>query len=492
MDTMVYHIGNRKQVFINWDLIEPGYGVAWGGEKATSWEMPYGVRIAVHPPRIDLQRMVWPEYPWESLINVYSTLFEDEGRYRLYYECYHAGEGNAVSDLDAMLAYAESTDGVHWVKPKIGTIRFKGSVDNNLVYGLDLSLGRGAHGGTVFKDPNAPSDQRYKLVHMGREDGKSCVFGAVSPDGLRWKALERPLITDYVSDTQTVMRFDLEKGRYVGYFRGWEGRPLGRSWEGRPHGKWHRRRTIAYAESDRFESWPMPQMIVAPDVNDHPDTDIYTNAYTRWPDAADAHLMFPAFYQRTLDVLEVHLMTSRDGVHWERPARQPIIPAGEPGSHWEGGVYAGCGLVSTQPGEWVLPIGPKWHTHNQALFPKWLPSTPPDRGYLCRATWRQDGFTSLEAQTEGKCTTIPISFTGQRLQVNAWTRFAGQIRVELSEASGETIAAHSFDDCDPISGNALNHTVTWQGKSDLSPWAGKPMRLRFCLRRARLHAIQFI
>jgi hypothetical protein len=483
MSDNTYSIGNRKQVFINWDLVEPGYGVAWGGEKATSWEMPYGVRIAVHPPRIDPQPLVWPEHPWESWINVYATLFEDEGRYRLYYECYYVGEGDAVSDFDAMMAYAESTDGVNWVKPRIGTIHFKGSSDNNLVYGLDLSLGRGAHGGTVFKDPNAPSDERYKLVHTGREDSRWCVFGAVSPDGLRWKALERPLIADYVSDTQTVMRFDLEKGRYVGYFRGWKGGYLG---------QWHGRRTIAYAESDRFESWPEPRTIVAPDVNDHPDTDIYTNACTRWPGAADAHLMFPAFYQRASDVLEVHLMTSRDGLHWERPTRQPIIPDGEPGSHWEGGVYAGCGLVSTQPGEWSLPIGPRWYTHNQAHFPEMLPSIPPDHGYLCRAIWRQDGFTSLEAQTEGRCTTVPITFTGQHLQINAWTRFAGQIRVELAEASGETIAAHSFEDCDPISGDALKHTVTWRGKSDLSTWAGKPMRLRFWLRRARLHAIQFV
>ncbi|MFH1928803.1 MAG: hypothetical protein ABIK79_11630 [Chloroflexota bacterium] len=483
MADSICNIGNRKRVFIDWDLIEPGYGVACCGEKATSWEMPYGVQIAVHAPRIYPRPLVWPENPWESRINVYSTLFEDEGRYRLYYECYYLDEKDRVTDFGAMMAYAESIDGVNWVKPKIGTIRFNGSVDNNLVYGLDLSLGRGAHAGTVFKDPNAPSDQRYKLVHTGREAGRLCVFGAISPDGLRWKALKKPLIADYKSDTQTGIRFDSEKGRYVGYFRGWKGLEPG---------KWHGRRTIAYAESDRFETWPVPQTIVAPDVNDNPDTDIYTNSYTRWPGVADAHLMFPAFYQRALDVLEVHLMTSRDGLRWERPTRRPIIPSGEPGSDWEGGVYAGCGLVSMQPGEWSLPIGPKWHTHNQGRFPEGWPSILPNRGYLCRAIWRQDGFTSLEAQSEGKCSTVPITFSGKYLEINAWTRFAGEIRVELAEASGETIAAHTFADCDPISGDALKHTVTWKGESDLSAWAGKPMRLRFWLRRARLYAIQFV
>jgi hypothetical protein len=479
---MPYDVASGKQVFMDWGLIEPGYGVAWGG-KATSWEMPYGVRIAVHPPRIDPRPLVQSDRPWESSINVYSTLFEDEGRYRLYYDCHYHGSGQQPSDLKAMLAYTESTDGTDWVKPRIGTLSFQGSTDNNLVYGLDLALGRGAHGATVFKDPSAVAGERYKLVHMGREGGESCVFGAVSPDGLHWTALEEPLIRGYMSDTQTVVAFDPERGRYVGYFRGWRGLE---------HGKWHGRRTIAYAESDRFECWPIPETIVAPDVNDGPDTDIYTNAYTRWPGAANAHLMFPAFYRRALDVLQVHALTSRDGLRWDRPSREPVITDGEPGSDWEGGVYAGCGLVCVQPGEWSLPIGPKWHTHNQEHFEEGRLETPPSRGYLCRAIWRQDGFTSLEATTEGQCTTAPLTYGGQRLQVNAWTRFAGEVRVELAAASGEPIAGRTFADCDRISGDALQHTVTWNGEADLSPWAGQVVRLRLKLRRARLHAIQFL
>ena len=47
-----------------------------------SWEMPYGVRISVHPPRIDPEPLLWPEHPWESWINAYSALFVDERRYR--------------------------------------------------------------------------------------------------------------------------------------------------------------------------------------------------------------------------------------------------------------------------------------------------------------------------------------------------------------------------------------------------------------------------
>ena len=483
----VHDIGSSKQVFIDWDLIEPGYGLSWGGERPTSWEMPHGVRIAVHRPRIDLQPLIVADRPWESMVTSMVTLMEDEGRYRMWYECWSLAEGDdsiGEAAYPTMLAYAESADGANWVKPRIGTVSFGGSTDNNLVYWA-------SRGSSVFKDPSAPPDERYKLVCMSRGG----IGGAVSPDGLRWKSLEQLLVSaddafeDQIPDAA---RFDTERGRYVGYFRGWDRRNPG---------LWHGRRTIAYAESDRFESWPVPQTIVAPNVNDGPDTDIYTNSYAPWPGAPDAHLMFPGYYQRTRDVREVHLLTSRDGMHWHRPTSEPIIPCGEPGSGWgEGSWLAGTGLVSFHPGEWSLPVRPQSRSHNQYQFPTG-PQNPPNWGELCLATWREDGFTSLEAESKGGCSTMPIVFTGGRLEINAWTRFGGEIRIELADPSGEielnyktaeTVAGHTFEECDPISGDVLKHVVTWNGESDLSAWAGRPVRLRFSLRRARLFAFQFV
>ena len=75
--------------------------------------------------------------------------------------------------MRTMLAYAESADGVSWLKPDVGTVEYNGSRDNNLVFGLDLSLGRHAIGAYVFKDPAALPDEAYKLVHMGGTEGGS-------------------------------------------------------------------------------------------------------------------------------------------------------------------------------------------------------------------------------------------------------------------------------------------------------------------------------
>ena len=490
---MAYDLGNKKHVFVDWDLIEPGYGVASGGERPEPWEMPHGVRLAVHKPRIDPEPLVQPDQAWETDIDgKHTTLFEDDGRFRLYYNPWDrmsAVRGGEERPTDRMLAYAESTDGVNWVKPRVGTVELEGSKDNNLVFPLNTSSGRPGHSAFVFKDPNGTPDQRYKLIYTGREDGQPTMFGAVSPDGLRWELLESPILRNYHADTHNVMRFDEEKGRYVGYFRGWKGSELG---------KYHGRRTIAYAESDRFESWPVPQTIVATDAHDSPDTDIYTNAYSPWP-GANAHLMFPAFYHRALDVRDVPMFTSRDGIHWERLMREPVIPFGGPGTDYEGGVSAGAGLVSLRPGEWSIPISPYALSHNNFFFADAMKS-PRHTGFVCLATWRQDGFTSLEAESQGECTTVPLTFDGSRLQLNAWTRFGGEIRIELADASGETrerrsspaIEGHGFGDCDPITGDMLDGTVSWRGKSDLSAWTGKLVRLRLQMRRARLYALQFV
>lgn len=499
---MTYYVGSNKQVFINWDLIEPGYGVAWKGERPTSREMPYGIQLRVNPPRLDKTPIIQSDRPWETFINCYATMFEDDGIYRLYYESYYREPSDEPSDLTAMLSYAESTDGVNWVKPELGQVEFKGSKANNIVYALDVSRGRGSHGGTVFKDPSAAPEERYKLIHMGRENGVMRVFGATSPDGIRWTAIEKHLIDNYMSDTQTIVRYDADKGKYVGYFRAWRGYEAG---------KWHGRRAIAYAETEDFRNWPRPEIIVEPNLSDAPEVDIYTNGYSLWPGTNNAHLMFPAFYQRTYDVTQTLMYTSRDGIHWDRPQHEPIIPAGEPGTGWEGGVYAGCGLVSLNPGEVSLLVGPKWHTHNEGHYPEGRPEPPPDRGHLALATWRQDGFMALEAESLGSFTTAPMVFEGSQLKLNAWTRFGGEIRVEVIDPEADVYSVidvgneyldfnsnsnaaegYTLNDCEPFTGDSLEHIVKWNGTADLSQWAGQPIRLRFWMRRARLFSLQFV
>ena len=486
-------LGTEKHVFVDWELVEPGYGVAWAGRSPGSWEMPAGIRLAVHRPRIDDGPFVSADRPWEAAVGSHGTIFEDGGVYRFYYRVRTDATGDDGSS-PMLLAYAESTDGATWTKPTIGTVEVAGSKANNIVYGLDAARGRSVNSACVFKDPSGGPNDRYKLLYRDPQDDIPHLYGAVSPDGLRWETLDEPLVPNYMSDTHNVVGYDPRHAQYVAYIRGWT-----RFQRGSLHG----RRTIARAATDRFDAWPRPETVYSPDALDGPDTDIYTNAYTPWP-GADAYLMFPAFYQRNADIVELQMLTSRDGVSWERLTRDPVVPGGEPGTDSEGGYYAGAGLVSFRPDKVSLFVSPTWHTHNEGHYGSGRASGT-HRGYWSTATWRKDGFVSLEAPDEGSFTTIPITFEGGRLTINAWTRFGGELSFELADASTEhmgrfgegapaesaaPIRGRTFNDCDPFAGDSTSHTVTWNGESDISPWANRPVRLRVRMRRARLYALQ--
>ncbi len=465
----------RKHVFLDWSLVEAGYGVAWRGTPRPSF-MPYGVRLVAFRPRLHSGPVLFAEHPWENLfINAYATLMADTTpggrRFRLYYEAY---SGYDRGDFSARLCYAESDDGLHWEKPTLGLIPFQGSTDNNIVFADKLTLGRGAHGAFVFRDPHGKPQERYKMVHCANDDKGQIVAGAVSPDGIHWRALEKPVLR-YTSDTQTVVIWDEDTEMYRGYFRGW------------PRDLWPRRRTVDCAATPDFYSWPQPRTCLTTDANDAPDVDIYTNAYIRWPGAQDAHLMFPCFYRRATDLMETHLAVSRDGWVWQRPMRAPLIPAGAPESEQIAGNMAACGLVETMPGEWTMLVGLRMQTHNETHYEPGFTW----QGGLWRATIREDGFMAVEADAQGEFWTVPITFAGHRLAINAWTHFGGMIQAGLENESGQPIHGRGLAECDPISGDALWQTVSWKGETDLSGLEDKPLRLHFKLTRGRLHAFRF-
>jgi hypothetical protein len=111
---------------------------------------------------------------------------------------------------------------------------------------------------------------------------------------------------------------------------------------------------------------------------------------------------------------------------------------------------------------------------------------------LRRFTYRIDGFVSVQAPlTGGEFVTKPVIFEGKRLVMNFSTSAAGSVRVEIQTAEGEPIPGFTLDDSQEIFGDAIEQVVTWKGGSDVSPLAGKPVRLRFVMNDADLYSIRF-
>ena len=80
-----------------------------------------------------------------------------------------------------------------------------------------------------------------------------------------------------------------------------------------------------------------------------------------------------------------------------------------------------------------------------------------------------------------------MRFTGKRLFVNA-DADGGELSVEVLDADGGVIAPFSRENCSPASADSTIQPVKWRGAEDLSAVAGKPVRLRFHLKSARLFA----
>jgi hypothetical protein len=178
------------------------------------------------------------------------------------------------------------------------------------------------------------------------------------------------------------------------------------------------------------------------------------------------------------------LMTSRDGRTFHRWDEAFLCPGLRGTDNWVyGDNYVGWGMVETKASIADAPDEISLY----ATEGYWM--TP---SKLRRFTLRKDGFVSMHAPfAGGQFTTKPITFQGSRLTLNFSTSAAGAIRVEIQDVAGKPLQGLALSECSEVFGDDLERTVTWKRGSDLSRWAGQPVRLRFTLSDADLYAFQF-
>ena len=118
-----------------------------------------------------------------------------------------------------------------------------------------------------------------------------------------------------------------------------------------------------------------------------------------------------------------------------------------------------------------------------------------DRARIWRtglATLRYNGFVSLDAAgQQGEVLTKPMLFSGRDLQVNLAAP-KGTLRVEIADASGQSIPGYGAGDCEPLRGDGVSLPVRWRERTDVAGLAGKAARLRFSLNDASLYGFQLV
>lgn len=87
--------------------------------------------------------------------------------------------------VNCCLCYATSKDGMHWEKPVLGLVDYKGSKKNNICELNEPTLWSTA---AILHDPEDPDPgRRFKIAYEARFNGKNLFCVAFSADGLRWK-----------------------------------------------------------------------------------------------------------------------------------------------------------------------------------------------------------------------------------------------------------------------------------------------------------------
>lgn len=444
-------IGTRRELFTDDYLIEKTTG---------------DVQQQVQRPE-PKEVVLVTDAPWEGNTCAYYTVFRDGDIFRMYYRGSHFDERTRRATHPEVTCYAESTDGVHWTKPKLRLFEFDGSKQNNIVWD-----GIGTHCFVAFKDanPDCAEDARYKGIARGRPRGKRGLYIFQSPDGLQWKLMHpEPVITAGAFDSQNLAFWDPHARLYREYHRTFA------------DGK----RAIMTGTSTDFVNWTKPVLLEYPDT---PAQHLYTNAVLSYPRAPHLLIGFPTRYlpdegQR----VEPTFMSSRDGVTFKRWL-DPVIPETAPQDR--GGNrsnYMAWGLVELDQ-----------RPNHYSVYATEAYYTGPD-SRLRRFEYRKDGFVSVRGGGEGgQLLTKPLILAdlAERLVVNFKTNGGqavegGQIQVAIESVDGQPLDGYALQDCVPLAGDSINKTVTWKTGADISTLEGKTVRLRFQLQDAELFSIQF-
>ncbi len=436
-----------------------------------------GIRLKLHPARKTGEPILIAEHPWESLELNWFSVLEDGGKFRMWYECYDV-DGTPADDTS--FCYAESADGIHWTKPKLGLWEYRGNKENNILFrhiGVGDARSR-VHGAGVFVDLQAPAQQRFKAVSQGlfRNSGEQpyWIAGMTSVDGLNWKRYPKP-ICQLFADSQYSGFWDQRLNQYVIY-----GRVGGR-----------RGRAIGRAAGDRFDRFEPLSLVLQTDETDPADSDLYNPACVQLPTAGDVYVMCPSLYQHKPDTLDIRLAVSRNGIEWTWPERETaFIPLGMPGDSDAGSLYSANGCLAVGDELWFYyNASPLKH---QEATPEKLTQAANRRTFR-RAVVQRDRLVSASAAAEmGQFTTPVLTFSGTRLQVNAKVRPGGLLRIGFVDDQGKLVPGRRIEDCRPITGDDLQKTAEWLDGADVSPWAAKPIKLQFELRDADVFGFQFV
>ena len=298
-----------------------------------TWQMS---RVLGLPDRLP-GPLVVPDKPWETgphrMMFAYggtgSVIFDpDYGKFRMWYGVI-TWTGDSQSD-PPLMCYAESEDGIHWKKPSLGLIDYKGSKENNIVYSYltDDNPPR-RYQFAVFRDEVEKDPvKKYKGIGWIQATGFHVV---TSPDGLRWS--NKPKLVSTIGGDTFGITWDPIRKQYL-----MSGRGIVATKDELVNDKVAKaKRTVGIFESPTMDRWHYEGTGVELDEEDG-----FGHIAQHW---AMNPFVYGSQYLGLLNVAvmratgrtnRLELMSSHDGRAWQYVSRRETFLSEGPGGYWDG------------------------------------------------------------------------------------------------------------------------------------------------------------
>jgi hypothetical protein len=385
----------------------------------------------------------------------YLTVVRDSqsGRFRLWY-------GVRTEDLNpsrSHLGYLESADGIRWIRP-------------HRVLADPAPINFGAS--VIDEGPGCPRPaERFKFGWW--HDGGLKV--AASADGLSWKPLSPAVVLPHNHDINSLF-WDPLRRRYVATV---SFSLTGKTWSGA-------RRVTKQSVSQDLLHWREPWFVLTPDDRfDEGETQFYAmDGYLARGDLIvgmvkvlrdDLKADQPPDPPEAYGIGYTTLAWTRDGEHWTRDRAKFFDRSPEPGA-WD------------HAHAWIdeqLLVGEEVHLYYGGYKRGHKANRFAER-QIGLVKMKRDRYVAREAGPQGGSLRTPLvtlSAAAMTLNVDASN---GEVKVEVLDAERRPIPGFTAADCRPARGDALAVAVSW--RRPLAKLAGRPVRLEFLLKNARLFA----
>jgi len=433
--------------------------------------------------------------PDARAVVIYGSVRYIKGKFRMWYlaEPKLRWERDSVlfpSEVGRPIAYAESNDGIHWEKPSLGLVKFRGSKDNNLVLiepeGHPLSAPNDYC--CVLYDPEDP-DRCYKMVYivflkakdfLGDENREflneypqdrrillPTMACATSQDGLHWKLVHKTAPIKQHFEVAGLYKFNNKYYAEGQTLSPWVWLPdvksCGRvmvSFESKDFITWSKSKVVSFVRHN-YESCPLDQNYKGEQV--HMGAGIWNRG----------NVLLGVYGQWHGDKTKVEncridlgLIVSNDGLHFREPLPNfALVPRGQE-EEWDS-------LALTQGHAFENVNDKTYIWYGQWDITEEHKADKPEAIGL--AILRRDGFGYLSAKYSNLFThflTCPVKITDGK--VNLFLNIEGvckesPIRVALVDDAGIPLRGYTETDCVPIVEQGVSVQVKWQGENTNLP-----------------------